>query len=202
MIKISAKYLLMMKKINILTIDTTNPEKTAILLGEGSPIAAKNRSSAPPWRTSLNIRPRSPACGGIHARSASHCFFYKGLIKILAKKVWRARTHQSEELLPAIDKLLKQNKVLPKNLGLIIVNTGPGSFTGTRVGVATANALSFGLNIPVVGVKAEDSKIEVITSKGWKMFSQTKIKKGAIAKPFYDKAPNITKPKLRKNGVY
>lgn len=38
-----------------------------------------------------------------------------------------------------------------KDITAIEVNTGPGSFTGTRVGVAIANALGFALNIPVNG---------------------------------------------------
>jgi len=96
--------------------------------------------------------------------------------------------------LPEIDKLLKKNKVLPKNLGLIIVNIGPGSFTGTRVGVATANALVFGLEIPVAGVKNK-GKIEDILKVGFELFQEGRIKEGIIAKPFYDQAPNITKSK-------
>jgi len=144
-----------MKKFKILTIDTTNPEKTAILL-------AKNHSND---------------------------------YKIVAKKIWKAKKNQSEELLPAIDKLLRQNQVFPKNLGLIIVCIGPGSFTGIRVGVATANAFAFGLNIPVVGIKAENEKIETIAQKGFSLNKKGKIKKGIIAKPFYNKAPNITTPK-------
>jgi len=52
-----------------------------------------------------------------------------------------------------IEKILKKNNINVKDLDEILVNTGPGSFTGTRVGVAIANALGFGLSIKVNGEK-------------------------------------------------
>ncbi|KKR51380.1 MAG: Glycoprotease [Candidatus Curtissbacteria bacterium GW2011_GWA1_40_16] len=57
----------------------------------------------------------------------------------------------SQVLLPMIVKILKRNKVDFKDITQIKVNPGPGSFTGTRVGVAVANALGYALNIPVNG---------------------------------------------------
>ena len=57
----------------------------------------------------------------------------------------------SQALLPAIAKILKKNKIQFKDLTGVEVATGPGSFTGTRVGCAIANAMGFALNIPVNG---------------------------------------------------
>lgn len=57
----------------------------------------------------------------------------------------------SQALLPTVDKILKNNKIKFKDLSGVDVETGPGSFTGTRVGAAVANALGFALNIPVNG---------------------------------------------------
>lgn len=37
----------------------------------------------------------------------------------------------------------------PSDITEIVVNTGPGSFTGTRIGVSIANALGYALKIPV-----------------------------------------------------
>ena len=61
----------------------------------------------------------------------------------------------SQVLLPMIAKILKKNKITFGNLTSIEVNPGPGSFTGTRVGVSVANALGFALNIPVNGKKGK-----------------------------------------------
>lgn len=62
---------------------------------------------------------------------------------------WRSEQRLGADLLPAIDKLLHRARVDVSRLTQIVVYPGPGSFTGTRVGVTTANALAFSLNIPV-----------------------------------------------------
>jgi tRNA threonylcarbamoyladenosine biosynthesis protein TsaB len=56
---------------------------------------------------------------------------------------------RSEATLPTIDKLLEKNKLKIQDVEKVEVNRGPGSFTGLRVGVAIANALSFLLKIPI-----------------------------------------------------
>lgn len=61
---------------------------------------------------------------------------------------------QSQNVLQLIDKLLKEKKFKLKDIKEIEVKTGPGSFTGLRVGISVANALGFALNIPVNGKKA------------------------------------------------
>ncbi len=58
-------------------------------------------------------------------------------------------------LLPTVIEILKRNKKDFKDVREIKVNIGPGSFTGTRVGVAVANALGFALGIPVNGKKGK-----------------------------------------------
>lgn len=56
---------------------------------------------------------------------------------------------KAQAVLPIIDSLLKKYKISLLSIQSIQVNTGPGSFTGLKVGVAIANALSFALKIPV-----------------------------------------------------
>jgi len=61
----------------------------------------------------------------------------------------------SQTLLVAIAKILKRHNKTLLDIKSVEVNTGPGSFTGTRVGVSVANALGFALNIPVNGKKGK-----------------------------------------------
>ena len=63
----------------------------------------------------------------------------------------KAKEDKSQRLLPFIDKLLKKHHKKIEEITEIEVNTGPGSFTGLRVGVAVANTLGWILNIPVNG---------------------------------------------------
>lgn len=80
------------------------------------------------------------------------------LIDTKSKKSTRLITDQkigTQVLLPQIIKTLKDNKMTLNDITKIEVNPGPGSFTGTRVGVAVANALGFALSAPVNGKKGK-----------------------------------------------
>ncbi len=72
--------------------------------------------------------------------------------ELVGESVLNIRTTHSERLLPALEGLLGQGGLDVKQLGLLSVVTGPGSFTGLRIGVATAKGLSYALGIPTVGV--------------------------------------------------
>ncbi len=56
---------------------------------------------------------------------------------------------KAQVILPLIDKILQKHSLKLKNIGGIEVNTGPGSFTGLRVGISIANALGVFLKIPI-----------------------------------------------------
>lgn len=60
-------------------------------------------------------------------------------------------TH-SEQLLPMIDELFHQTRLALEDMEGIAVAGGPGSFTGLRIGMATAKGLAQGRNIPLVSV--------------------------------------------------
>ena len=73
----------------------------------------------------------------------------------LEDKIVQTQKLGSQVLLPMVVKILKKNELGFKELTAIEVNPGPGSFTGTRVGVSVANALGFALDIPVNGKKGK-----------------------------------------------
>ena len=57
-----------------------------------------------------------------------------------------------ESLAPNIEKLLASENISFDDIERIAVNTGPGSFSGIRAGIATARALSQATNTPLVGI--------------------------------------------------
>jgi tRNA threonylcarbamoyladenosine biosynthesis protein TsaB len=96
--------------------------------------------------------------------------------KVVARKIIKTHFNQSEKLWPALDKLLKANKIKIANLKKIIVANGRGSFTSLRIGVAAANALAFAW-----GLEVEDEQGHFKRSGRLK-----------IVEPVYDREPNIT----------
>lgn len=65
---------------------------------------------------------------------------------------WRAGYRHGEQLLPGIQRALGEANVRRSRLDAIVIGTGPGAFTGLRVGLATAKALAHALGRPIVGV--------------------------------------------------
>jgi tRNA threonylcarbamoyladenosine biosynthesis protein TsaB len=72
--------------------------------------------------------------------------------EVLGERASRAVT-----LLEDVDALLRQGGARPRDLAALVVGTGPGSFTGVRIGLATARALAFALDIPLAGVSTLDA---------------------------------------------
>ena len=72
-------------------------------------------------------------------------------------------TH-SEQLIPHIDMLLRASQVKKNELKGIIVSIGPGSFTGLRIGMGTAKAMAYALQIPLYGVMTMDSLAHNVSS--------------------------------------
>jgi len=60
---------------------------------------------------------------------------------------------------PAVQGLLARHGLSPTDLDGIVVEVGPGSFTGVRVGVATAKALALGLSRGIVGIGSLDALV-------------------------------------------
>ena len=73
---------------------------------------------------------------------------------------WTAGYRHGETLLPSIGRFLGEQNIRRSRLVGIVVGTGPGAFTGLRVGIATAKGLAHGLGIPLVGVSTGEALIE------------------------------------------
>jgi tRNA threonylcarbamoyladenosine biosynthesis protein TsaB len=72
--------------------------------------------------------------------------------EILARRSERIGRGHAERLMPMINEVLGEAGVGYADLDRIAVTTGPGSFTGVRVGIAAARALALALGIPAIGV--------------------------------------------------
>ncbi|MGA2222318.1 MAG: tRNA (adenosine(37)-N6)-threonylcarbamoyltransferase complex dimerization subunit type 1 TsaB [Verrucomicrobiia bacterium] len=63
----------------------------------------------------------------------------------------------AQHLFGAIDELLSSQKLAPRDIGLITVGIGPGSFTGIRVGIAAAKGLAMPWALPIKAINSFDA---------------------------------------------
>ena len=81
---------------------------------------------------------------------------------LFGEYTWRIGNNHSVELLERIQRLVEVDcRSSLKSLDGVAVATGPGSFNGVRVAVATAKALAFALHKPLVGI----STLEIIAAQ-------------------------------------
>lgn len=75
---------------------------------------------------------------------------------LLGELTMQAGLTHSEQLVPHIELLLDQAQVDTSDLTGIVVAIGPGSFTGLRIGMGTAKAMAYALQIPLYGAMTMD----------------------------------------------
>ena len=101
---------------------------------------------------------------------------------------WQAHRILSETIHIKIKELLESAGRELSGIGGVAVYKGPGSFTGLRIGISVANALAYGLKVPIVSDSGED----------WLEKCLDRLKNGKdekLVQPLYGAEPHITKRK-------
>jgi tRNA threonylcarbamoyladenosine biosynthesis protein TsaB len=84
----------------------------------------------------------------------------------LSQMILSQEQESSVTLVPALETLLAQKDLAPQDLSAVAVSTGPGSFTGIRVGLATAQGLCLPSNLLAFGVSTLDGLAENLRAAG------------------------------------
>jgi len=106
----------------------------------------------------------------------------------IAMEDWQADRGLAKGLHTHIDELLKTQSFGWDDIKGVIIFRGPGSFTGLRIGITVANALAYGLDVPVVGETGDD----------WQSKALQRLRSGESDKvvlPHYGSEAHITPPK-------
>ena len=97
--------------------------------------------------------------------------------------------NENYKTLELLEKFLKKNKVSFEDITKIVACSGPGSYTGIRVGLSLAQAFGFARNIPVHTITKNKIPADLLKLGSIKK-SSTKI--------FYGAKPNITMAKTKR----
>jgi tRNA threonylcarbamoyladenosine biosynthesis protein TsaB len=76
---------------------------------------------------------------------------------LYAEQTWHTANNHTAELAPTIHHLLARCEMSVNHLTALAVSTGPGSFTGLRIGVSLAKGMASARRLPLVGVSTLDT---------------------------------------------
>lgn len=113
---------------------------------------------------------------------------------MLTKLVLNVGTKQSEKLLPSIDFVLNELELKPSDLDYTTITSGPGSFTGLRLGLSSLKALTLSHKIPLYGIPSleayslqykdsPESVLSVIEAKEDEYYYQFFLRGKKLSKP-------------------
>lgn len=77
--------------------------------------------------------------------------------RLVAERVLNNKMTHSQTLMPMIEEMMLESQIELNQIDYFAVVTGPGSFTGLRIGVATVKALAHGVQKPVIGVPSMEA---------------------------------------------
>ncbi len=112
-----------------------------------------------------------------------------------------AGARHSNVLVPMIKKLLKKSRIKLSEIDVLAVGLGPGSFTGLRVGIATAKVLGYVLKKKIVGVSSlEAIAREALDGRSARVAVALDARKskvyGAVYEQHGEKFRTVVKPAL------
>lgn len=92
-------------------------------------------------------------------------------------------------LIPAVDFCFDQAGWRPEDLDAVVVDVGPGLFTGLRVGIASAQGMATMLGVPILGVSSLDALALRATTRHRYIWSVVDVRRGEVAVAGYLPVP-------------
>ena len=107
-------------------------------------------------------------------------------IQVLCENIWASHDYHTVELAPAIAETLAKVRLSVQDLKLLAVSTGPGSFTGLRIGLAVAKGIALARHLPIIGIPTLDIVAESQPiSPGFTLAAILRAGRGRLAVGWY-----------------
>jgi tRNA threonylcarbamoyladenosine biosynthesis protein TsaB len=110
--------------------------------------------------------------------------------QVIYEAVWSSRDFHTVELAPAIAAALKKSNHTIADLAVLGVATGPGSFTGLRIGLALAKGVALARKLPMVGIPTLDSLAVAQPISSMPMAAVLRAGRGRLAVGWYQAVNN------------
>jgi tRNA threonylcarbamoyladenosine biosynthesis protein TsaB len=107
-------------------------------------------------------------------------------VNILCESIWNSRDYHTVELAPAVDDALLRADVKMEDLQALAVATGPGSFTGLRIGMALAKGIALARRLPIIGVPTLDILAWAQPMYGFPLVAILQAGRGRLAVGWYE----------------
>jgi tRNA threonylcarbamoyladenosine biosynthesis protein TsaB len=118
---------------------------------------------------------------------------YDGL-RVLGETVWASNGFHTVELAPAVAETLARAGLQMKDLSALAVATGPGSFTGLRIGMALGKGIALARRLPLLGVRTLDVLAAAQPVKDIPLVALLQIGRGRLAAGWYESSAGAWKP--------
>lgn len=110
---------------------------------------------------------------------------------ILGELTWQTHEHHTKSLMPQVVRLLESLNADIRQVQAVAVATGPGSFTGLRIGLSAAKGLAFSLNATLLGVPTLDITASAFAFQPLPVCAVMLAGRGRYAAAVYDAAGEI-----------
>jgi tRNA threonylcarbamoyladenosine biosynthesis protein TsaB len=107
-------------------------------------------------------------------------------IQVLCELIWTSHDYHTVELAPAVMDTLSRAGVEIQHLKLLAVATGPGSYTGLRIGLALAKGIALARHLPIIGIPTLEIVAESVpVSPGLSLAATLQVGRGRLAVGWY-----------------
>jgi tRNA threonylcarbamoyladenosine biosynthesis protein TsaB len=110
--------------------------------------------------------------------------------KLIREEFINYKKKHSETLMPGVERILRECEITANDLAAIAVTVGPGSFTGLRIGLATAKGLSMACAKPLIGISTLDVLAQNIVFSESLVCPLLDARKQELYTAFYDATGN------------